>query len=73
MMKTMSKKTKTTETKQPPFVEELLTNGTAILKAKTLDELTEMVNGIPADVKYGAGAAGYNTDEGVFTLRVDII
>lgn len=69
----MSKKTKTTETKQPPFVEELLTNGTAILKAKTLDELTEMVNGIPANVKYGAGAAGYNTDEGVFTLRVDII
>ena len=69
----MSKKTQqTTETKQPPFVEELLKNGTAVLTAKTRDDLAEMVNDIPANVKYGVGAVGFNPDAGVFTLRVDI-
>ena len=69
----MSKKTtETTETKQPAFVEELLKNGTAILTAKTREELAEMVNDIPADVKYAAGAVGHNPETGVFTLRVDI-
>jgi hypothetical protein len=66
----MSKKT--TETKQPPFVEELLKNGTTVLTAKTRDELAEIVNDIPADVHYAVGAVGYNPDAGVFTLRVDI-
>jgi hypothetical protein len=69
----MSKKTpQTTETKQPTFVEELLKNGTAVLTAKTRDELAEMVNDIPANVKYGVGAVGFNPDAGVFTIRVDI-
>ena len=69
----MSKKTtETTETKQPPFVEELLKNGTAILTAKTRDKLAEMVNDIPADVRYAVGAVGHNPETGVFTLRVDI-
>lgn len=67
------KKTETTETQQPAFVEELLKNGTAILTANTRDELTDMVNDIPADCSYGAGAVGFNPDAGVFTLRVDII
>jgi len=66
----MSKKT--TETKQPPFVEELLKNGTTVLTAKTRDELAEIVNDIPADVHYAVGAVGYNPETGVFTLRVDI-
>ena len=70
----MSKKTtETTETKQPAFVEELLKNGTTILTAKTRDKLSEMVNDIPADVKYAAGAVGFNPDAGVYLLRVDII
>ena len=71
----MSKKTQQTteETKQPPFVEELLKNGTTVLTAKTRDELAEIVNDIPANVKYGVGAVGFNPDAGVFTLRVDII
>ena len=70
----MSKKiTETTETKQTAFVEELLKNGTVVLTAKTRDELTDMVNDIPADCSYGAGAVGFNPDAGVFTLRVDII
>lgn len=69
----MSKKTtETTETKQPAFVEELLKNGTAVLTANTRDELAEMVNDIPADVRYAAGAVGHNPETGAFTLRVDI-
>ena len=50
----------------------LLLNGTAILTAKTRDELAAMVNDIPADVKYAAGAVGYDMDRGVFTLRIDL-
>ena len=61
------------ESCSPAFIEELLKKGTAILTAKTRDELAEMVNDIPADVKYGAGAVGFNHETGDFTLRVDII
>jgi hypothetical protein len=68
----MSKKT-STENQQPAFVEELLKNGTVILTAKTREELAEMVNDIPADCHYGAGAVGKNPDTGLFSLRIDII
>ena len=60
------------ESCSPAFVKELLEKGTAILTAKTRDELAEMVNDIPADVHYGAGAVGFNHETGDFTLRVDI-
>jgi hypothetical protein len=62
----------TVESSQPAFVAELLKNGTAVLTAKTREELAEMVNDIPADVKYAAGAVGYNPETGAFSLRVDI-
>ena len=65
----MSKKT---NTEQPAFVEELLKNGTTTITAKSRDELAEMVNNIPADVHYGAGAVGYNPETGDFSLRLDI-
>ena len=69
----MSKKTDTTEkTQQPAYIDELLKNGTTIMTANTRDELAEMVNAIPADVKYGAGAVGHNHDTGAFTLRIDL-
>jgi hypothetical protein len=61
------------ESCSPAFVQELFEKGTAILTAKTRDELAEMVNDIPADVRYGAGAVGFNHETGDFTLRVDII
>ncbi len=70
----MNKKTnESAESKQPAYVEELLKNGTAVLTAKTREGLADMVNDIPANVRYGAGAAGYNPETGAFTLRVDII
>ena len=60
------------ESCSPAFIEELLEKGTAILTAKTRDELAEMVNDIPADVRYAVGAVGHNPETGDFTLRVDI-
>ena len=62
----------TVESSQPAFVADLLNNGTAILTAKTREELAEMVNDIPADCSYIAGAVGFNPETGAFTLRVDI-
>ena len=58
--------------KQPAYIAELLKNGITILTAKTRDELAEMVNDIPADCSYGAGAVGYNPETGDFSLRLDI-
>ena len=66
------KKQPTEEPQQPSYVAELLLNGTTVLTAKTQDELAEMVNEIPANVRYAAGAVGHNPETGVFTLRVDI-
>ena len=63
---------KNTDEQQPAYVEELLKNGTAVLTAKTREKLAEMVNDIPADCHYGAGAVGHNPETGAFTLRVDI-
>ena len=68
----MSKNNETSQTKQPPYVGELLLNGTVTLTAKTRDELTEMVGEIPVDVKYGAGAVGRNRETGEFTIRIDL-
>ena len=69
----MSKKSQPTdEPKQPAFVGDLLLNGTTVLIAKTREELAEMVNDIPADCSYMAGAVGFNPETGAFTLRVDI-
>ena len=58
---------------QPKYIEELLKNGTTVLSAASREELTEMVNGIPADVHYAVGAVGRKQDGSAYTLRVDII
>ena len=60
-------------TKQPAHIEQLLKNGTTVLSAKTRDELTKIVNTIPADCKYAVGAVGRSHDGCTYTLRVDII
>ena len=67
------KKNQTSEKAQPSYIDELLTNGKAVLTAKTREGLAEMVNDIPAEVRYSAGAVGYNPDAGVYLLRVDIV
>ena len=69
----MSKKaTQTSESGQPAFVEELLKNGTIVLDAPTREALAELVDNIPADVKYSVGAVGRKQDGSAYTLRVDI-
>ena len=60
-------------TQQPKHIEELLKNGTTVLSAASREELTEMVNDIPADCKYAVGAVGRTQDGSAYTLRVDII
>lgn len=71
----MSKKTTDTKetSQQPVYVEELLKNGTVVLTATSRDELVKMVDEIPADVRYGAGAVGKNPETGAFSLRLDVI
>jgi hypothetical protein len=72
-------KTKATQTSdavadsQPPYIAELLLNGTVTLTSKTREELADMVNDIPADCKYGAGAVGKLLDGSGYVLQVDLI
>ena len=58
--------------KQPDYAKELLDNGYTILTAKTREELAEMVNDIPADCSYGAGAVGRDKETGMFSLRLEL-
>lgn len=67
----MSKTNK--EEQQPAHVAELLLNGTAVLEAPTREALSELVDNIPADVRYAVGAVGRKQDGSAYTLRVDII
>lgn len=69
-MTTMSKANKDQQT---GIYDELLKNGTAVLRAKTRDELAELVNNIPAEAKYTAGAVGRSKDDGTYSIKVDII
>ena len=70
--KTTTKQQSAEESGSTAFIEELLENGTVILTSKTRDELAKMTSEIPADVKYGAGAVGFNPETGCFSLRLDI-
>lgn len=60
------------EQNQPAYVAELLLNGTVTLTANTREELAEMVDNIPAECHYGAGAVGRNPETGKYSLRVDL-
>lgn len=70
--KTSKKESNQQERKQPAFVEELLKNGTVTIATPIREEIDTMLNEIPTDVKYMAGAVGFNHDMGVFSLRLDI-
>ena len=67
------KKTQAQEPEQPGYVTELLEKGTVILRAASRDEFGEMINTIPASVRYAAGAIGKNPTTGLYQLRIDII
>lgn len=55
------------------FVDELLNTGTTVIQAPTREALAEMVNDIPADVRYCVGAIGHNLEKGVYSLRIDLV
>ena len=67
------KKTQAKANEQPGYVTELLEKGTVILRAASRDEFGEMINTIPASVRYAAGAIGKNPTTGLYQLRIDII
>lgn len=69
----MSKKKTPSKAEQPGYVTELLEKGTVILRAANRDEFGEMINTIPASVRYAAGAIGKNPTTGLYQLRIDII
>ena len=58
---------------QPAFVEELLKNGTVTLTATEREDFGDLIDAIPAEVRYAAGAIGKNTETGVFSLRLDLV
>ncbi len=66
----MGKKKAKTE---PSYIQELLSKGHVILRAASRDEFAEMINTIPASVRYAAGAIGKNPTTGLYQLRIDII
>lgn len=69
----MSKKKTPSKVEQPGYVTELLEKGTVILRAASRDEFGEMIDTIPASVRYAAGAVGRNTLTGLFELRIDLV
>ena len=69
----MSKKKTPSKVEQPGYVTELLEKGTVILRAASRDEFGEMIDNIPASVRYAAGAIGKNPTTGLYQLRIDII
>jgi hypothetical protein len=72
MNKTKEKIIDAQEQNQPAYVAELLLNGTVTLTAATREDLAAMVNDIPADCSYGAGAVGRHPETGEYSLRVDL-
>ena len=66
----MSKKKAKTE---PSYIQELLSKGHVILRAQLRDEFAEMIDQIPAQTRYAAGAVGRNTLTGLFELRIDLV
>ena len=67
------KKTQAKANEQPGYVTELLAKGTVILRAASRDDFGEMINTIPASVRYAAGAIGKNPTSGLYTLRLDLV
>ena len=68
-----NKKATQTSEEQPAYVADLLLNGTAVLEAPTREAGAELVDNIPADVRYAVGAVGRKQDGSAYTLRVEII
>ena len=58
---------------QPAYIQELLTNGTVTLTATDREDFGDLIDAIPAKVRYAAGAIGKNPETGIFALRLDLV
>ena len=64
---------KKAKTEQPGYVTYLLEHGSVILRSDSRDGFAEMIDQIPAETRYAAGAVGRNTMTGLFELRIDLV
>ncbi len=55
------------------FLDTLKEKGTVVITAASREGIAELVNTISADVKYGAGAVGYNHETREYSLRLNLI
>ena len=69
----MSKKNQAKAKTEPSYIQELLEQGNVILRAASRDDFGQMINQIPAQTRYAAGAVGRNTMTGLFELRIDLV
>ena len=69
----MGKKKANAREEQPAYSQELLTNGTVTLTATDREDFGELIDAIPAKVRYAAGAIGKNQETGIFALRLDLV
>ena len=58
---------------QPAHVAELLQRGTVILRSSSRDGLGEMIDALPAETRYAAGAIAFDSVSGLYHLRLDLI
>jgi hypothetical protein len=58
---------------EPSYIQELLSKGHVILRAASRDEFGEMIDNIPASVRYAAGAIQKDTRSGLYLLRIEVI
>lgn len=64
---------KKAKTEQPAYIQELLEHGSVILRSDSRDGFAEMIDQIPAETRYAAGAVGRNTLTGLYELRIDLV
>ena len=69
----MSKKNQAKAKQQPAYIAELLEHGSVILRSDSRDGFGEMINQIPANIRYAAGAVGKDTLTGLYELRIDLV
>ena len=69
----MGKKKANAKEEQPAYIQELLTNGTVTLTATDREDFGDLIDAIPAKVRYAAGAIGKNPETGIFALRLDLV
>ena len=56
---------------QPDYVKELLEKGVVVLSGRSPEELSEMIDNIPADCSYYAGCITKSYDTGLYRLQVN--